>query len=173
MMLTTDRLRLRQPVLGDFDAFAAMWAEEDVCRHTTGAVQTRAESWARFQKTVGGWALLGYGLFSVFDTAGQYLGQAGMFHGLRGLGQEFDTAAEVGWTFTTAASGQGYASEALQAVQHWFDSQNFAARTVCMIVPDHAASLRVAEKCGFSEFARTDYAETPVVLLQRACQSSR
>ena len=44
---------------------------------------------------------------------------------------------------------------------------NFAdARTVCIIDPDNTASLRVAQKAGYREYARADY-RGPIILLER------
>jgi RimJ/RimL family protein N-acetyltransferase len=40
-------------------------------------------------------------------------------------------------------------------------------RTVCLITPDNLASIRVAEKCGFKEFARTTYKDQPTILFDR------
>jgi L-amino acid N-acyltransferase YncA len=38
---------------------------------------------------------------------------------------------------------------------------------VCIIDPDNAPSLKLADKMGFLEVARTTYREAPTVLLQR------
>jgi RimJ/RimL family protein N-acetyltransferase len=40
-------------------------------------------------------------------------------------------------------------------------------RCVCIVDPQHTASLRVAEKCDFSPFAETAFRGTPVILLER------
>ena len=36
-----------------------------------------------------------------------------------------------------------------------------------MIAPENAASLRVAQKCGYVAYARTTYKGAPTVLLER------
>tara|TARA_R110002124_G_scaffold86400_2_gene223453 strand:+ start:129 stop:647 length:519 start_codon:yes stop_codon:yes gene_type:complete len=167
--LRTERLLLRPPVRADFDAYAAMWAEEFVARHVTGTPQSRADSHMRFQRVLGGWAFSGFGFFSIFNAAGQYLGQTGLFEAMRELGADFDTAPEAGWSLRKAATGKGYALEATLAVHGWFDAQPFAQRTVCMISPDNAASISLAQKCGYAAFGQAHHAGGDVVLMQRAC----
>ncbi|MEX0970483.1 MAG: GNAT family N-acetyltransferase [Paracoccaceae bacterium] len=169
LVIRTERLVLRPPVRDDFDDYAAMWAEDYVTRHITGTPQSRAESHMRFQRVMGGWAFSGFGFFMVFDLEGRFLGQSGLFEALRDLGAGFDGAPEAGWGFCKAASGQGYAREATLAAHRWFDAQRFAQRSVCMISPDNAASLALAQKCGYAAFGRATYAGADVVLMQRAC----
>jgi RimJ/RimL family protein N-acetyltransferase len=41
------------------------------------------------------------------------------------------------------------------------------ARTVCMISPDNAPSIRAAQKAGYREFARTTYKGSPTILFER------
>jgi RimJ/RimL family protein N-acetyltransferase len=74
---------------------------------------------------------------------------------------------EVGWVLTPAAHGQGFATEAVRAVVDWGDAQFSGKRTVCLIHPENAPSLRVAEKCGYREYARTTYKDAPTILLER------
>ena len=167
--LRTNRLTLRPPIRADFDAFAAMWAEPGVNKYITGMPQTRADSLGRFQRVVGGWALSGFGFFSVFDRAGSYLGQTGLFEAIRDLGPTFDGLPEAGWVFSEAAAGQGYATEATLAAHKWFDAQRFAQRSVCMIAPEHAVSICVAAKCGYEAMEQGVYAGDPVLLMARAC----
>ncbi len=45
--LETARLTLRPHRLDDFDAHAALWADEDVVRFITGVPSTREQSWSR------------------------------------------------------------------------------------------------------------------------------
>ena len=63
--------------------------------------------------------------------------------------------------------GQGYATEAAQAALQWLENALGPQRTVCIINDDNRASLRVAEKCGYREFARTEYKGSSVVMLER------
>ena len=46
------------------------------------------------------------------------------------------------------AQGQGFGMEAVRAAHDWFD-RVITGRLVCMIDPEHAASLRIAEAMGY------------------------
>ena len=62
--------------------------------------------------------------------------------------------------------GRGFAHEALSAVLDWADQT--IPRTVCMISPDNAPSLKLAGKLGYTEYAQTTYKDHPIILLARA-----
>lgn len=148
--LLTPRLRLRGFALGDLDDAAAMRADPAVMRHIGGKTRTRAEVWASLQRSVGGWALLGYGYWAVCDRhSGRFLGEVGLIDGLRNLNPSISGTPEAGWCFAQHAWGQGYASEALAAALTWTDDHLRAPRTVCMIDQGHAVSAHLARKHGY------------------------
>ncbi len=63
-------------------------------------------------------------------------------------------APEMGWSLIASAHGKGYASEALKPALQWgreFFGQG--ARIMCVISDDNVASIRLAEKHGFVQFA--------------------
>jgi RimJ/RimL family protein N-acetyltransferase len=65
--------------------------------------------------------------------------------------------------------GKGYATEAARAALIWGDqnikrADSALGKTVCIIHPEHARSIRVAEKCGFTEILRTTYKAEPTIL---------
>jgi RimJ/RimL family protein N-acetyltransferase len=79
---------------------------------------------------------------------------------------------EIGWVLATRVRGKGYATEAVRAAIAWGDSHIVSAQpnlgqTVCIIHPEHARSIRVAEKCGFKEILRTTYKAEPAILFAR------
>ena len=41
------------------------------------------------------------------------------------------------------------------------------AKTVCIIDPEHAGSIRVATKCGYREVLRTTYHDAATILFER------
>jgi hypothetical protein len=56
----------------------------------------------------------------------------------------------------------------VRAAQSWADAHLAAPRTVCMIAPDNAASIHVAEKCGYREWTRSTYKGDATILFERA-----
>ena len=73
----------------------------------------------------------------------------------------------MGWLLEVAAQGKGYATEAVLAAARWGDVHLKGKRMSCIIDPDHAASIRIAEKCGFKKTGETVYHGSKVLLLHR------
>ena len=171
--IETDRLRLRAYSIDDFAAYAAMWADPAVVRFIGGVPMSPEAAWVRFLRQIGLWHYLGFGFFAIEDRAtGAFIGEAG-FHDLkRALEPSIAGTMEAGWGLVADAQGRGLAEEAMRGAIGWADSQGTGARMTCMIETGHAASLHVAGKLGFAEFARSTYNGKPMVLLERSRPSA-
>ena len=166
-VLETERLILRGHTKADLDACAALWGDEEVTRYIGGRPFARDEVWSRLLRYVGHWQEMGYGFWAITERAsGRFIGELGFADFKRALEPSFGDTPEMGWALSPAGHGKGYASEAVAAALAWADARFDGGRTVCMIHPDNGPSLRVAQKAGFNEFARTDY-HGPTVLLER------
>jgi RimJ/RimL family protein N-acetyltransferase len=167
----TERLTLRVPGLADFEDSAAMWGDPDVVRHITGRAFTREESWARLLRYLGHWQLLGFGFWVVREReGGRFVGEVGIGNFRRDIQPPLDGGFEIGWALAPSAQGKGYATEAALASLRWIEDRHAPLRTVCVINPENTASVGVARKCGYAEYARTTYKESPVILLERLAQ---
>jgi RimJ/RimL family protein N-acetyltransferase len=167
-ILETPRLRLRAHTLADFENSAAMWADPQVARYIGGKPSTREESWARFLRYSGLWALLGYGYWLVEEKAtGRFVGDVGFGDFKRAVEPKLEGMPESGWALAASSHGKGYATEAAGAILAWADQKFPGAPTVCLIDAENAPSIRVAEKLGYHEFARTLYKDRPVILFRR------
>jgi RimJ/RimL family protein N-acetyltransferase len=167
--LMTGRLTLRPHTLADFEDSYAMWSDEAVTRFIGGRPFTHEECWSRLLRYGGLWALLGFGYWAVRETeTGRFVGEVGFANFARELDPPFGDTPEIGWALNAAAHGKGYATEAVRAVTAWGDHRFGDARTVCMINPENAPSIRVAEKCGYREYARTTFKGAPTILFERA-----
>ena len=108
-----------------------------------GQPRSREEVWIRLLRSVGQWTLFGYGAWVLRETAtGRLVGDIGLIEARRAIDPAID-APEMGWALATPAQGRGYAKEALDAVLAWSDAHGLA-RTMCIIDPDNAASIRLA-----------------------------
>ena len=166
--IETERLRLRAHCLGDFAASVAIWADPVVVRHTIGKPSTEQATWFRLLRYAGHWSILGYGYWAVEDKAtGAFIGEVGFADFKRDIKPSIEGIPEVGWVLSTEHHGKGYATEALEAALHWSDAHLANERTVCIITPANSASIRVAEKCGFEEYARTDPGEMQTIFFER------
>jgi len=166
--IDTERLTLRGHRLEDFADYAAMWGDPEVTRYIGGRPFSEEEVWVRLLRQVGHWALLGFGYWVIRDRAsGHFLGEVGFADLRRDLQPPLGDAPEAGWVLVPWAHGRGLASEAVRAALEWSEVQLGARRTVCIIDPENAASLRVAAKHGYRETHRTTYKGTPTVVFVR------
>jgi RimJ/RimL family protein N-acetyltransferase len=167
-VLETARLRLRALRLEDFAAFAAMWSDPQVVRFVGGVPLARDEAWSRFLRQMGMWHYLGFGTFAIEKKdSGAFLGACGFHDLFRNITPSLEGTMEAGWALPPAAQGQGIAEEAMRAALAWADRVHARMRKTCIIRPCNAASLHVAAKLGFAEYARADFDGGPIILLER------
>lgn len=165
--LHTPRALLRPLTTSDFDAYVEIWADPVVTRFIGGRPFTREESWVRFLRHAGHWAVLGYGFWAIEDRAsGRLIGEAGFQDLKRAIVPSLEGSPEAGWGFLPEAHGRGLASEVVAAILAWRDAHIAPGRTVAIIDPAHAASIRVAEKNGFRMLTQADY-RGPTLVMER------
>jgi RimJ/RimL family protein N-acetyltransferase len=172
-VIVTERLRLRGHRPDDFANCAAMWADPVVTRYIGGKPLSEEDVWARVLRYLGHWAWLGFGYWVVEEKAtGKFAGEMGFSDWKREIEPSLKGVPELGWVLASRVHGKGYATEVAQAAIAWGDgnirtAQPALGRMVCIIHPEHARSIRVAEKCGFKEVLRTTYKEDPTILFAR------
>jgi RimJ/RimL family protein N-acetyltransferase len=167
-ILDTARLVLRGHRHEDFPDAAAMWGDLEVARHISGKPSTGEESWARMLRYAGLWVLLGYGYWALEEKAsGRFVGEVGFGNFKREIEPALGDGPEAGWVLAPWAHGQGFATEAMTAALAWGDLWFGATPVVCILAPENPASIRVAEKCGFREFARGTYKTWPTLFYRR------
>ncbi|HEU4880690.1 MAG TPA: GNAT family N-acetyltransferase [Longimicrobium sp.] len=167
-IVQTERLTLRGHTLADFPECAAMWGDPHVTQHIGGRPSTEEEVWARVLRYAGMWVLLGYGYWTVREReSGRFVGEVGLADFHREITPPLGDAPEAGWVLASWAHGRGYATEAVRAALSWADAHLAAPRTVCIIAPDNAASIHVAEKCGYREWTRSTYKGDATILFER------
>ena len=139
--LETPRLILR-PVSGeDFDAWAAMMADEST--RFIGGPQSRSTAWRGFVMVAGAWVAEGFSMFSVLEKAsGRWIGRVGPWE------PEGWPGTEVGWGIDKAEWGKGYATEAAEASIDWaFDVLGWTD-VIHIIDPENVRSQAVARRLG-------------------------
>jgi len=167
-VIETERLLLRAFRVEDLADYVAMWADPEVLKHIGIPPSSREQTWTRLLRAHGHWSLFGFGFWAVEDKAsGRFVGEVGMAEFMREIEPSIVGIPEIGWVLATWSHGKGYATEAARAAIDWWDTQRGGGRTACLIDESNGASFRVADKCGYSEYARTRYHGRPVVLLAR------
>jgi RimJ/RimL family protein N-acetyltransferase len=172
-VIESERIRLRGHTLHDLDACAAMWAMPEVTRFIGGKPSTRDETWSRLLRYAGSWSMLGYGYWLAEErTTGRLIGEVGFGNWQRDITPALDVP-EMGWALLPWAQGKGLATEGVMAGLRWSDA-TYAEQTVtCIISPENTPSIRVAEKCGFREHARTLFKGDPTIIFRRSGSDAR
>ncbi|MEM1047156.1 MAG: GNAT family N-acetyltransferase [Pseudomonadota bacterium] len=140
-VLETDRLVLRAPGAGDFEPFAAFFADPQ--SGPIGGPVPRDVAWRKLATMAGHWMLRGYGMWAIEEKAtGEFSGFCGPWY------PDGWTEPEIGWSLMLGKTGRGYATEAALA------ARNYAYRTlgwstaISLIASDNEPSKRVAERLG-------------------------
>jgi RimJ/RimL family protein N-acetyltransferase len=166
--LETERLVLRGHRLEDFAQCSAMWGDPEVTRFIGGRAFPKDEVWTKLLRYVGHWSVMGFGFWVLEEKdSGRFVGEVGFADFQRDIQPPLNGSPEIGWVLAPWAHGRGLATEAVQAALAWGATHLPAKRTVCLISPDNAASIRVAQKCGYREFYRTTYKGQPTLLFER------
>lgn len=140
-VLTTERLTLRGPRLEDFEAYAAMRAEDRMAH--VGGPQDRLQAWNHLAAVAGHWTLRGYGRWIVTPRGEDtLLGLVGLFH------PDNWPEPEIGWILPAAAEGRGIAQEAAIAARGWAYGTLGLRTAVSLIAPGNARSEALACRMG-------------------------
>jgi RimJ/RimL family protein N-acetyltransferase len=149
--LLTERLQLRIFRPDDFEAHAEISADPDVMRYIRAGPLERVDAWWQMARYVGHWRLRGYGIWAVIErSTGRLVGHLGF------LDPEGGHGFELGWALARHAQGKGYALEGTRAaVHHAFTALN-RSHIVCLIQPENARSIRLAERLGAAPERETE-----------------
>ncbi|MEL6725354.1 MAG: GNAT family N-acetyltransferase [Pseudomonadota bacterium] len=165
--LLTTRLSLKPSQHADYADMAAMWADPDVVTYIGGNTRDPQDAWFAHLRNSGLWEILGYGYWIVRERrTGTFVGEVGFADFKRGLDPDISGRPEAGWVLAKSAWGNGYASEATRAAHDWLD-EVIPGRSTCIIDPDNGASIRVAERIGYTEIGPSDYRGDPILLFER------
>lgn len=152
-MITTNRLDLIRFEPQHLAPFIAMNADPEVMAHFPAPMPS-ADSEAYFTRIQTHWQKRGFGLLAVTRRdSGAFIG----FTGLTNPAYEttFTPCVEIGWRFTRAAWGKGYAFEAAQACLRWgFDGlglDEIVSFTARENLRSHALMRRLAMKTNTDE----------------------
>lgn len=141
-VLTTARLVLRLPHMGDLPACTRFWASDR--SRMMGGVWTAEETAAEFQGLLDQWAQHGFSLFTVT--------RKGSDEGIGGIGPFFPDGypePELGWSlWNTADEGQGLAFEAAVAARDWFFASTPYLTAVSHTDPVNIRSHRLLARMG-------------------------
>ena len=166
--LESDRLVLRGHRREDFAESAAMWADPEVVRHISGRPSSAEESWSRLLGYAGLWSLLGFGYWVAEAKAdGRFVGEVGFADFRRDTTPPLGGRPEAGWVLKSAEHGKGFGTEAVTCIHAWADRAFAGKGTVCILDPEHRASIALARKVGYAEEALGRYKGEPTLVMAR------
>ena len=167
-VIETERLRLRPWRKDDFRPYHAILSQPEVHRHFGPTPMNAEEAWRRLTSFVGGWQLVGFGMWAVEEKAnGKLVGIVGLFNAWRGLDPEFGEKPEMGWIMAAETHGKGMASEACDAALDWAERNLKPTPIWAIIAPANEPSLKLAERLGFESIGEASYHGDPTVILRR------
>ncbi|MGI5347877.1 GNAT family N-acetyltransferase [Streptomyces sp. CA-250714] len=166
VVIETERLLLRPLTLDDVDFFVELHSDPEVTRFVP--TFTREQATERLAEVERQWAARGHGLCAVQSKeTGELLGRCGLNYW-----QVFDEV-EAAWTFRREHWGRGYASEAARAVVEWGFGRLDVEYLTAMIVHGNSASVKVAERLGFTPGREDVFLGKPVTVHMLHCPDHR
>jgi ribosomal-protein-alanine N-acetyltransferase len=154
-IIETPRLVLRELTDADHEALFQMYQDPRMNRFLGGPPPPREEYWKKVRETWPAYyARHGFGLWAaVRREDGRLLGRCGL------LSQEVEgeRQVEVAYALAPELWGRGYATEAARASRdHAFRTLD-APQVISLILPENAASIRVAERNGMTFWKTADH----------------
>jgi RimJ/RimL family protein N-acetyltransferase len=151
--LETDRLILRMFVDDDWRALHEHYSDADCTRFTFRRVLTEAGTWRAMASMAGHWPLRGYGPYALEEkSTGTVLGTVGLWYPLEW------PEPEIKWALARRHWGQGYASEAVRAVQRMAQDCLPDLRLISLIDSGNEFSIRLALAVGAHLEREMDFA---------------
>jgi RimJ/RimL family protein N-acetyltransferase len=143
LSIETPRLLLRQFVQDDWTAMHEQYSDIECTRYTSQRPHTEGQSWRIVASMAGHWALRGYGPYAVVELAG------GAVIGTVGLWFPNDwPEPEIKWGLTRRYWGNGYAAEAVRAVQPVAVAHFDGRSPISLIDRENVRSLNLASAVG-------------------------
>ncbi|HUE72338.1 MAG TPA: GNAT family N-acetyltransferase [Pirellulaceae bacterium] len=138
--LQSARLTLRRYNPGDFEAFAALNADEMVRRYVGGPLD-RTAAMRLFERFVAGECVPGHEAWAVtFTDTGDYIGHCWV------IWRDGADCPELGFLIAARQWRRGYGSEVASALVHYALIEARYPRLTATVDDDHTASIRVLER---------------------------
>ncbi len=157
----TERLIVRRLSLNDVPALTRILSDPEVMKHSVRGVCDESATRKFIDWCLASYESHGVGPWALIDRRSSEL------IGFCGVGPEVVVGVEeinLGYRLAKRYWNKGLASEATRAVLDCCFGQRLFHSVVVIIEPEHAASLKVAEKAGFSRFDALEFHSRPVRL---------
>lgn len=144
-IIETSRLRLRYITIRDTKALIPILGDPEVMRYSIIGVHNRPRIRQFIEQRLLSYLECGFGLYAVINKKDEeFMGYCGFF--IQSI--EHQKEVEIGYRLARKYWGQGYATEAAQAVLKYGRERYNFKRFVCLIDPENTRSINVAKKLG-------------------------
>jgi RimJ/RimL family protein N-acetyltransferase len=143
--IETERLYLRIFHADDWKDLHEYYGDPECARYTNGRALTENECWQKLAALAGHWVLRNYGSYAMEEKS------LGKVIGIAGLDYPNDwPEPEIQWGLSRQYWGQGYASEAVRAIQRMKARYLPDLSLISLIYPANINSAQLARAVGAS-----------------------
>lgn len=154
--LETERLVLRMFVEDDWRALHEHYSDAECTRFTFRRALTEAATWRALASMAGHWQLRGYGPYALEEKSTKaVLGTVGLWYPVEW------PEPEIKWALARRHWGNGYASEAVRAVQQMARECVPDLSLISLIDSRNAASIKLALTVGAALERELEFAGSP------------
>jgi RimJ/RimL family protein N-acetyltransferase len=142
LTITTRRLMLRQFQFDDWESLHEHYSDLEGTKFTFGRSLTQGESWRAMASMIGHWQLRGFGPYAIVNTeSNEVIGTAGLWF------PNDWPETEIKWALVKRHWGNGYASEAVRALQRPAHLA-LGKAPISFINSENILSIKLAEAVG-------------------------
>ncbi|MGV8921090.1 MAG: GNAT family N-acetyltransferase [Pseudomonas sp.] len=154
LLLQTERLLIRELTAQDVPALAAILGDAQVMRHSVGGVMNEKATREFIAGCVFSYQANDFGPWAVIEkSSSAFIG----FCGLNAEPVEGTEEVEIGYRFSRAFWGRGFATEAGKATRDYAFGVIGIDSLIAIVEPENIASVNVIEKLGFNTFIHSQY----------------
>lgn len=144
-MIHTPRLLLRQFERQDQPIMTALLGDAEFMAYSPSGAMTTAQAELRFEQLLNAYTLHGTGKLAVIEkSTGQLIG----YCGLEAFEYQGEPCVELGYRLARSARGNGYATEASQAVLESAKKAGYS-RILALTEHDNVRSKHILARLGF------------------------
>ncbi len=152
--MQTPRLILREFKTEDVDALAEILSDPEVMKFSSKGPFSKEDTSNFIAWSMESYKNCGYGQWAVIERkTGALIGLCGLSH----TDMNGQPEVEIGYRIAQDRWGKGLASEAAAEVLRLGFEKHRLASIIAIVSTEHAASIRVAEKIGFSDYLLGQY----------------
>jgi RimJ/RimL family protein N-acetyltransferase len=154
--IRTTRLHLRQFKHDDWVSLHEHYGDLECTKYTFGRVLTEGESWRAMCSMAGHWAIRGYGPYAAVEASTEtVIGAVGLWY------PNDWPEPEIKWALSRRFWGQGFASEAVRAIQRPAFMQLGSRAPISFINAENQPSIRLAAAVGAKHENTVEFRGSP------------